>query len=45
MVWDVEILGGGGCGLEALETVPGHVLDCDEGAVGEEEEVEEAVAD
>lgn len=30
--------------LEALLTAPGHVLDGDEGAIGDEEEVEEAVA-
>jgi hypothetical protein len=40
-----EVLLLGGRGLEALEAVPGHVLDGDEGAVGEEEEVEETMAD
>jgi hypothetical protein len=44
VVRHVEVLGLGWRGLESLETVPGHVLDGDEGAVGEEEEVEETVA-
>ena len=37
MVWDVEVLGG--CLLESLFAVPGHVLDGDKAALGEEEEV------
>lgn len=45
MVRDVEVIGGAWCGLETLLAVPGHVLDGQQRAVGEEEEVQEAVAD
>ena len=45
MVRHVEVLLLEGRGLEALGAVPGHVLNGDQGAVGEEQEVEQAVAD
>jgi len=45
MVRNEEVLGRGRRGLESLQTVPGHVLDGDQGAVGEEEEIEKTVAD
>lgn len=45
VVRHVEVLGVRGRALEALQAVPRHVLDGDEGAVGEEQEVEQAVAD
>ena len=45
MIWHIEILAGGRSSLEPLCAVPCHVLDCDEGPVGEEQEIEEAVAD
>lgn len=32
-----------GCGLEAESTVPGHVLDCEEGAVSQDIHVQVAV--
>ena len=44
VVGHVEILCTARLGLEALLAVPGHVLNRDERAVGEEEEVEQAVA-
>ena len=37
--------GGGGLGLEAELAVPGHVLDGEEGAVGDDDHVEVAVGD
>ena len=43
VVRDEEV--GGGWGREALGAVPRHVLDGQEGAVGDEDHVEEAVAD
>lgn len=45
MVGDVEVGGIGRRGLEALEAVPGEVLDGEEGAFGEEEEIEVAMGD
>lgn len=45
MVGDEEVGSGWWSGLEALEAIPGHVLDSDEGAVREKEEIKEAVAD
>lgn len=43
VVGHVEVVGGGG--PKALGAVPGHVLDHEEGAVGDEDVVERAVAD
>jgi hypothetical protein len=45
VVGDVEVVSEARLGLEALRAVPCHVLDRDQGAVGEEEEVQQAVAD
>lgn len=45
VVRHIEVLLLEGRRLETLGAVPGHVLDGDKGPVGEEEEVEQAVAD
>lgn len=43
VVWHVEVLLLEWRGLEALSTVPGHILDRDQGAVGKKQEVKHAV--
>ena len=45
VVWHVEVVDGAGGGLEALRAVPRHVLDREQRAVGEEKEIQQAVAD
>lgn len=45
MIWDIKVHGRGRRGLKALKSVPGHVLDRDQGPVCEGAEVEEAVSD
>ena len=45
VVRDEEVIDVAWRGLETLRAVPGHVLDGEKGAIGEEKEVEHAVAD